>query len=144
MEKSPGVKFEFGAPKMGKSPKSIWVRDDIAILRTETYERFMRFKNGCDVSRWSTFWTTLDHNHDRKSGKSLTLDASFTRNLFRQHRSTHDPPHMCELVNITLKSEHPNILFTCLQSLTYPQYSRKAASRSQFIQRPGGAFDCVE
>jgi hypothetical protein len=23
MEKSPGVKFEFGAPKMGKSPKSI-------------------------------------------------------------------------------------------------------------------------
>jgi hypothetical protein len=28
---------------------------DIAIVRTETYGRFMRFKNGWDVSRWSTF-----------------------------------------------------------------------------------------
>jgi hypothetical protein len=117
---------------------------DIAIVRTEIYRRFRRFKNGWDVSRWSAFWTNSDHNHDQKSGKSLTLNASFIMNLFHHHSSMHDSPPMCVLVNITLKSEHPNILSICLQSLTYPQCSRKAAFRSQFIQRPGGAFDCDE
>jgi hypothetical protein len=117
---------------------------DIAVVRTETYGRFVRFKNGWDVSRWSTLWTNFDHNHDRKSGKSLTLNASFISNLSHHHSSMHDPPPMCVLVNITLQSKHPNILSIYLQSLTYPQCSRKAASRRQFIQRPGGAFDCDE
>jgi hypothetical protein len=114
----------------------------IAIVQTETYEWVRCFKNGWDVSRWSAFWTTSDHNHDRKRGKRLTLNASFITNMSHQHRIMHDPHPRCVLVNITLQSEHPNILSICLQSLTYPQCSRKAAFRRQFIQRPGGVFDC--
>ena len=38
-----------------------------------------------DVSRWRrAFLTTFDRNHDRKCGKSLTLKASWIRNLFYQ------------------------------------------------------------